>query len=83
MTKPRPLKNKRMDLFYKTHPCDNCVTNPKGDFCKVSAFESAVSWLKDDIWRNSIFIEHLTESQQKELLNKIDKAFYDVVEVKE
>lgn len=37
--------------------------------------KSAVEWLKEKIFTDTAFIEHLTDLQQKELLIKIDEAF--------
>ena len=74
--KPEPLKNKRMDLFYKTNECDNCVTHPKGDFCRVIAIKSAVEWLKAELKENMIYLHR---GDKTYLFKQIDKAFEDVI----
>ncbi len=71
---PEPLQHKRMDLFYKTNLCDNCVTHSKGDFCKVIAIESAVRWLKERVLKKT------TDGKTDLWVNKlIDEAFEDAV----
>ena len=44
----------------------------------IEDIKSAVEWLKHEIWNNTAFVEHLTEKQQMELRETIDKAFPDL-----
>jgi len=72
--KKEPLENKRMDLFYKTNDCDNCVTHSKGDFCRVVSVKSAVEWLKKEIKTPY----NKVDCKETDLFNLIDKAFPDL-----